>query len=178
MEQQTLTLTTNQPISGDSTQPADAVGSADTDAPAKATGKTAVTEAAAGTQTAAPITGTTGTSAQTAPQSAMASADNRPAASTMMPRPGGLMGYRPGAGYPAPSAPGARPAETGNPQGGQQPEMGWSRYPVSRQPGYATSGYSWGYNPPMMPYYWPYPPRPPGYGLAVGYPYHYPQMPR
>jgi hypothetical protein len=186
MDQQTSALATNQPISGDSTQPVieereqptAAAGSADTDTPAMAAGETAVTETAAGTQTAAAITGTTGTSAQTAPQSAMASADNRPAASPMMPRPGGLMAYRPGAGYPIPAAPGARPAETGNPQGGQQPEMGWSRYPVSRQPGYATSGYSWGYNPPMMPYYWPYPPRPPGYGLAVGYPYHYPQMPR
>jgi len=53
------------------------------------------------------------------------------------------------------------------------------RYPLPYQRGFIVPGYPRGFNnPPVAPYYWPYPPRPPVYGPAVRYPYHYPQTPR
>ncbi len=62
----------------------------------------------------------------------------------------------------------------------QNPGTGmYGRYPAPGQQSYEPPRYPRGvYNPQPMPYYWPYPPRPPIYGPVVRYPYNPPPMPR
>ncbi|WP_428634750.1 hypothetical protein [Sedimenticola sp.] len=79
---------------------------------------------------------------------------------------------------PAESTSEAAQTQSGKQNPSQQSAPMGQRYSFPYRRGFINPGYPWGVNPPVAPYYWPYPPRPPVYGPVVRYPYYYPQVPR
>ena len=170
-------------------QPVAMTGSTDSDTSPQAEETAVVAEnnsalaGSADSESQAPPTSVAGPVEDQQPSPGMASGYSRPGVAPMWTNPQRPMPNRIEATQsPAPAAatPGIDQGQTGNSANNMQqaPTTMGRRYPLPYQRGFITPGYPWGFNPQVAPYYWPYPPRPPVYGPAVRYPYHYPQMPR